>query len=144
MLNKIIIMGRLTHDPEFKTTQSGVSVVSFSIACERDFKNKETNEKETDFINVQAWRNTAEFISKYFSKGRMIVVEGRLQTRKYQDKDGNNRMATEIVADHVYFGDSKSDGASSNNEYHPVGAPVNVSADGNWGEIDAEDSELPF
>lgn len=112
MLNKIVVMGRLTRDPELKNTQSGISCTSFSIACDRDFKNKETGEKECDFFNVQAWRQTAEFICKYFSKGRMIVIDGRLQARKYQDKNGNNRTATEIIVDHAYFGDAKQDNSS--------------------------------
>lgn len=142
MLNKIILMGRLTRDPELKTTNSGLSVTSFALACDRDFKSQ-NGEKECDFINVQAWRQTAEFVCKYFSKGRMAVVEGRLQTRKYQDKDGNNRVATEIVADRVYFGDSKPDGEASNTGFHPAGNGVNVEADG-FDEVGDEDGELPF
>ena len=155
MLNKIIIMGRLTRDPELKTTGSGLSVTSFSIACDRDFKSQ-SGEKECDFINVQAWRSTAEFVSKYFSKGRMAVVEGRLQTRKYQDRDGNNRIATEIVANNVYFGDSKPDGNSGgyggqangygeacDTGFRPAGNGVMVSADG-FDEVGDEDGKLPF
>ena len=143
MLNKIILMGRLVKNPELKKTQNDVAVTSFSIACDRDFKSQ-SGEKECDFINVQAWRQTAEFVCKYFSKGRMAVVEGRLQTRKYQDRDGNNRVATEIVANNVYFGDSKSDGNSGGTSggYSTAGNGVGVSADG-FDEIDDE-SELPF
>ena len=106
MLNKIIVMGRLTKDVEMRHTQSGNAVASFTIACDRDFKAK-NGEKETDWLDVVAWRNTAEFVSKYFSKGRMAVVEGRLQTRTYEDNNGNKRKVSEIVADNVYFGDSK-------------------------------------
>lgn len=113
MLNRINIMGRLTKDPELRRTGSGTAVASFTIACDRDFSNKESGEKETDFIDCVAWRSTAEFLEKYFSKGRMIVVSGRLQKRNYTDKDGNKRYATEVVADSVYFGDSKKEDAQS-------------------------------
>lgn len=107
MLNHVNLMGRLTKDPEIRRTESGIPVASFSIACDRDFSNKSTGEKETDFFNVVAWRNTAEFISKYFAKGRMIVISGRLQVRSWQDKDGNKRTTTEVIAENCYFGDSK-------------------------------------
>lgn len=106
MLNKIIVMGRLTHDPELRRTGSGTPVCSFSIACDRDFKSQ-SGEKETDFFDVVAWRTTGEFVSKYFTKGRMVVVEGRLQIREWQDKEGNKRRSAEINADNVYFGDSR-------------------------------------
>lgn len=109
MLNKIIVMGRLTRDPELRRTQSGLSVTSFSVACDRDFKSQ-SGEKETDFIDIVAWRQTAEFVCKYYSKGRMAVVEGRLQIRDWQDNNGNKRRSAEIVADNIYFGDSKRDG----------------------------------
>lgn len=109
MLNKVIIMGRFVRDPEMKTTPSGVPVVSFSLACERDVKNKQTGERETDFIDVTAWRSTAEFISKFFSKGRMAVVVGSIQTRSWMDREGNKRHSTEVLADSIYFGDSKKD-----------------------------------
>lgn len=109
MLNRIIIMGRLTRDPELRHTQSGVSVASFSLAVDRDFRDKATGEKSTDFIDVVAWRQTGEFVCKYFTKGRMAVVEGRLQIRDWTDKDGNKRRSAEVVADNVYFGDSKRD-----------------------------------
>ena len=108
MLNKIFIMGRLTADPELRRTQSGTPVASFTIAVDRDFKNQ-SGEKETDFVPVVAWRNTGEFASRYFTKGRMAIVEGRLQNRNWTDKDGNKRTTTEIVADNIYFGDSKRD-----------------------------------
>ena len=106
MLNKIFVMGRLTHDPELRRTGSGTPVCSFSIACDRDFKSQ-SGEKETDFFDVVAWRTTGEFVSKYFTKGRMVVVEGRLQIREWQDKGGNKRRSAEINADNVYFGDSR-------------------------------------
>lgn len=112
MLNRIIVMGRLTRDPELRRTNSGNAVTSFTVAVDRDFKTQ-SGEKETDFIDVVAWRNTAEFVSKYFSKGRMAVVEGRLQLRDWTDKDGNKRRTAEIVADSVYFGDSKRDGGDN-------------------------------
>jgi single-strand DNA-binding protein len=106
MLNKCIIMGRCAKDPEKRMTTSGVPVASVTLACDRDFKGKDGN-KETDWIDVVAYRETANFLSNYFSKGRMAVVSGRLQIRSYTDKDGNNRRAAEVVADNVYFGDSK-------------------------------------
>lgn len=106
MLNKIFVMGRLTHDPELRRTGSGTPVCSFSIACDRDFKSQ-SGEKETDFFDVEAWRATGEFVNKYFTKGRMVVVEGRLQIREWQDKEGNKRRNAEINADNVYFGDSR-------------------------------------
>ena len=111
MLNHIVLMGRLTRDPELRRTGSGIPVASFSLAVDRDFgSNRETGEKETDFIDIVAWRSTAEFVSKYFTKGRMAMVSGRLQIRSWQDKDGNKRRSAEVVADNVYFGDSKRDG----------------------------------
>ena len=113
MLNHIVLMGRLTRDPELRRTGTSVPVASFSLAVDRDFGgNRETGEKETDFIDIVAWRNTAEFVSKYFTKGRMAVVSGRLQIRVWKDKDGNNRRSAEVVADNVYFGDSRRDGQS--------------------------------
>ena len=111
MLNRIIVMGRLVRDPELRTTQSGVSVTSFTLAVDRDFKSRDSGEKSTDFIDVVAWRQTAEFVCKYFAKGRMAIAEGRLQIRDWKDRDGNNRRSAEVVADNVYFGDSKRDSA---------------------------------
>ena len=110
MLNKIFLMGRLVADPELRHTQSGVAVATFRLAVDRDFKDRETGERKADFINVVAWRQTAEFVSRFFTKGRMAVVEGKLQVREYTDRDGNRRYATEVVADNIYFGDSKRDG----------------------------------
>ena len=115
MLNHITIMGRLTRDPELRRTGSGVAVASFTVAVDRDFGGRDGGEKETDFIDCVAWRQTGEFVSKYFTKGRMIVVSGRLQIRSWTDKDGNKRRTAEVVADNCYFGDSKrdNDGGSS-------------------------------
>lgn len=131
MLNHIIIMGRLTRDPELRTTNNGTAVTSFNVAVDRDFKSK-SGERETDFIDVVAWRGTAEFVSKYFSKGRMAVVEGRLQICDWTDKDGGKRRSAEIIASSVYFGDSKRDGAADN------GKP------GEMTEITEDDGYLPF
>ena len=103
-LNHISIMGRIVNDLELKTTPNGVDVISFAIACDRDYTN---GDKQTDFIDCVAWRGTAQFISKYFTKGRMIIIAGKLQTRPWTDKDGNKRIAVELVADNAYFGDSK-------------------------------------
>ena len=114
MLNHITIMGRLTRDPELRRTGSGVAVASFSVAVDRDFGRNENGEKETDFIDCVAWRNTAEFVSKYATKGRMVVVSGRLQIRSWTDKDGNKRRTAEVVADNVYFGDSRRDNEGGN------------------------------
>lgn len=108
MLNRIIIMGRMTKDPELRSTNGGVSVTSFTLAVDRDFKGQ-NGEKATDFIDVVAWRQTAEYVCKYFSKGRMACVEGRLQIREWKDKEGNNRRNAEIQAENVYFADSKRD-----------------------------------
>ena len=106
MLNHISIMGRLTKDVELRRTNNGAAVASFTLAVDRDFKNS-NGEKETDFIEVVCWKNTAEFVSKYFSKGKMAIVAGRLQIRGWTDKDGNKRKTAEVVADNVYFGDTK-------------------------------------
>lgn len=126
-LNHITIMGRLTKDPDFRHTPNGVPVAAFTLAVDRDFKNN-SGEKETDFIDVVAWRNTAEFVRKYFAKGRMAVADGRLQIRGYTDKDGNKRKAVEVVAENVYFADSKKDTdsgysqgyAQSGEDFEPV------------------------
>ncbi len=144
MLNKIFIMGRLTRDPELRRTASSTPVTSFSLAVDRDFKSQ-SGEKSTDFIDVVAWRSTAEFVAKYFTKGRMAIVEGRLQIRDWKDKDGNNRRSAEVVADNVYFGDSKRDGAIGGDYAAPAGgyaAPVNTTS--SFSEIDDEDGDLPF
>ena len=114
MLNHIVIMGRLTRDPELRRTGTGVAVASFTLAVDRDFGGRDGGERETDFIDCVAWRQTGEFVSKYFAKGRMAVVSGRLQIRSWTDKEGNKRRTAEVVADNVYFGDSKRDGDSGN------------------------------
>ena len=116
MLNHITIMGRLTRDPELRRTGSGVAVASFTVAVDRDFGGRDGGERETDFIDCVAWRQTGEFVSKYFTKGSMIVVSGRLQIRNWNDKDGNKRRSAEVVADNVYFGESKRS-AESNSSY---------------------------
>ena len=168
MLNKIIVMGRLTRDPELRRTQSGLSVAGFSLAVDRDFKDKQTGEKATDFIDIVTWRQTAEFVCKYFAKGRMAVVEGCLQIRDWQDNNGNKRRSAEIVAENVYFGDSKRDGDGggyqqggygSQGGYPPqsqgYGAPGGSygaapggypASDygGDFTEMDEDDGELPF
>ena len=142
MLNKAIVMGRLTRDPEIKTTQNGLSVCSFCVACDRDIVDKSTNQRETDFINVTAWRSTADFIGKYFAKGSVIVVEGRIQVRNYTDKDNNKRTATEIVANSVYFGDSKKkDGGSTGAAPAPTS---NAAPPAQNHAPQAEDDDLPF
>ena len=117
MLNHIVIMGRLTRDPELRRTGSGIAVASFSVAVDRDFGKNENGEKETDFIDCVAWRNTAEYVSKYVTKGRMVAVSGRLQIRSWTDKEGNKRRTAEVVADNVYFGDSRRDSENGGNAY---------------------------
>ena len=110
MLNKVFLQGRLVADPELRHTSNGVAMASFRVAVDRDFKDRETGELKADFIRVVAWRQTAEFVSRFLTKGRMAIVEGKLQTRAYTDRDGNRRFVTEVVADNVYFGDSRRDG----------------------------------
>ena len=132
MLNKIVLMGRLTRDPELRRTQSGTPVASFALAVDRDFKSQ-NGEKETDFIDVVVWRNTAEFVSKYFSKGRMAIVDGRLQIRDWTDKDGGKRRSAEVVADNVYFGDSKREAGEE--EYNRTES---------FQEVTDGESDLPF
>ena len=141
MLNKIIIMGRLTRDPELRRTGSGTSVTSFSLACDRDFKSQ-SGEKETDFIEVVAWKNTAEFVSKYFTKGRMAVVEGRLQIRDWTDKAGNKRTTAEVVADNVYFADSKRSESNENQKENFNALSGRLSDD--FVPISEEGGEIPF
>ena len=158
MLNHIVIMGRLTRDPELRRTGSGIAVTSFSLAVERDYSSKDGGQRETDFIDCVAWRSTGEFVSKYFAKGRMAVVSGRLQMRDWTDKDGNKRRSAEIVADNVYFGDSKRDSGESSG-YSPAGggfsAPSGGSSYGGYSApspapssdfsmLDDNDAQLPF
>lgn len=142
MLNHICIAGRLIRDPELRRTNSGVAVASFTIACDRDFGNN--GEKETDFVDVVAWRNTGEFVSKYFAKGRMAVVSGRLQIRSWNDKDGNKRKTAEIVADNVYFGDSKNDNGNQNTAHTGFVKAENVPSNNNFAVIEEDDGMLPF
>ncbi len=144
MLNHITIMGRLTRDPELRRTGSGVAVANFTVAVDRDIANKQTGEKETDFIDCAAWRNTAEFVEKYFGKGRMAVVSGRLQIRSYTDKDGNNRRAAEIVADSVYFGDSKNSNTGSNFDTPVTGTSNYTAPASDFVMLDCDDGQLPF
>ena len=141
MLNHIDIMGRMVKDPEMRRTGSGIACVNFTIACDRDYSGKDGGEKETDFIDCVAWRSTAEFVEKYFSKGRMAVVSGRLQVRKWKNKDGENRYSTEVVADNVYFGDSKKD--DGGNSYSPAAAYPTAPAQ-DFETLDGDDSQLPF
>ena len=155
MLNHITIMGRLTRDPELRRTGSGIAVASFTVAVDRDFASRESGERETDFIDCVAWRQTGEFVSKYFTKGRMAVVSGRLQIRSWTDKDGNKRRTAEVVADNVYFGDSRRDGDAGNssyggNSYGSAPAPAygypapaqNPASD--FAMLDDDDAQLPF
>ena len=148
MLNHITIMGRLTRDPELRRTGSGVAVASFTVAVDRDFGKNENGEKETDFIDCVAWRQTGEYVSKYFTKGRMAVVSGRLQIRSWTDKDGNKRRTAEVVADNVYFGDSKREGDSTGSYSAPASdfggytAPAAPASD--FAMLDDDDAQLPF
>ena len=164
MLNHITIMGRLTRDPELRRTGSGIAVASFTVAVDRDFGGRDGGEKETDFIDCVAWRQTGEFVSKYFTKGRMIVVSGRLQIRSWTDKDGNKRRTAEVVADNCYFGDSKRDdqggssyggntyggnsygnaySAPAGNNYGGYSAPAGAPAS-DFAMLDDDDAQLPF
>ena len=143
MLNKCFFMGRLTRDPELRHTQTGTPVASFSLAVDRDFKDKQTGEKATDFIDVVAWRNTAEFVSRFFTKGRMAVVVGSLQMRDWTDKDGNKRRSAEVIAESVYFGDSKRDVDSG--QPSSSGYPGSYSAPSDsFADMKDDDGELPF
>lgn len=172
MLNHIVIMGRLTRDPELRRTGSGTAVASFTVAVDRDFGGQD-GQKETDFIDCVAWRQTGEFVSKYFTKGRMIVVSGKLQIRSWKDKDGNNRRTAEVVADNCYFGDSKTDGSHGNQGGYSApaggysapapnyGSPAGYGTGGQYGSygggyappaaprsdfamLDDDDGQLPF
>ena len=152
MLNHIVIMGRLTRDPELRRTGSGIAVTSFTVAVDRDFGNKESGERETDFIDCVAWRQTGEFVSKYFAKGRMAVVSGRLQIRNWTDKEGNKRRTAEVIADNVYFGDSKRDGDSANTfaaapaapAFGGYTAPAASAPASDFAMLSDDDAQLPF
>lgn len=170
MLNHIVLMGRLTRDPELRRTASGIAVASFTLAVDRDYSGQ-NGEKETDFIDIVAWRGSAEFVSKYFSKGRMAVVSGRLQIRNWNDKEGNKRRSAEVVADSVYFGDSKRENSDPFGNYAPASsygagqsyganqsygagqsyapnqnysAPANQAPASDFAMLEGDDSELPF
>ena len=130
MLNHIVLMGRLVRDPELRRTGSGTAVTSFTMAVDRDFQSKDSSENETDFIDIVAWRNTAEFVSKYFTKGRMAAVSGRLQIRDWTDKDGNKRKSAEVVADSVYFCDRKPENQAEHKQQ--------------FVQLDGDDADLPF
>ena len=168
MLNHIVIMGRLARDPELRRTGSGIAVTSFRLAVDRDFAPKDGGERETDWIDCVAWRQTGEFVSKYFTKGRMAIVSGRLQIRNWTDKDGNKRSSAEVVADNVYFGDSKRDdhagsayggysapaqnyGGSNGGysapapagSYGGYGAPASAPAS-DFAMLEEDDAQLPF
>ena len=154
MLNHIVIMGRLTRDPELRRTGTGVAVASFTLAVDRDFGGREGGERETDFIDCVAWRQTGEFVSKYFTKGRMAVVSGRLQIRGWTDKDGNKRRTAEVVADNVYFGDSRKEesgnafnsgfsyGSAPAPAYGTYSAPSVPASD--FAMLSDDDAQLPF
>ena len=149
MLNHIVLMGRLTRDPELRRTGSGIAVASFRLAVDRDFGPKDGSDRETDFIDIVAWRSTAEFVSRYFTKGRMAVVEGRLQIRDWTDKDGGKRRSAEVVADNVYFGDSKRDSVGDYGAAPAYGMPARapmapMGGQSDFAEIGEEDGELPF
>ena len=152
MYNRVILMGRLTRDPELRTTQSGVNVASFTVAVDRDFGGRDGGERQTDFFDCSAWRQTGEFVSKYFHKGSMIVVSGRMQSRKFQDREGNTRTAWDIQADNVYFGESKrdSDNSYSQNSYGgsftapQASVPAPQMASNPYQELEEDDGELPF
>ena len=138
MLNKVMVMGRLTADAELRSTQSGTAVASFTLAVDRDFKNQ-NNEREADFINCVAWKGTAEFVSRHFSKGSMAVIVGRLQTRRYETQDGQKRFVTEVIAENVYFGEGKKE--TANNTPVPPSAAPSADIDG---FMPVEEEDLPF
>lgn len=152
MLNHIVIMGRFTRDPELRRTGSGVAVASFTLAVDRDFKSGNANEKEVDFIDCVAWRQTGEFVSKYFAKGRMAVVSGKLQIHSWTDKDGNKRRTAEVVAENVYFADSKSSNgskaaagpASAPSSFGGYVPPATGYPASDFAMLEDDDAQLPF
>lgn len=147
MLNHITIMGRLTRDPELRRTGSGIAVASFTVAVDRDFSGRDGGEKETDFIDCVAWRQTGEFVSKYFTKGSMIVVSGRLQIRSWTDKEGNKRRTAEVVADNVYFGESKrsdNGGSFGGNTYSAPAYSAPAAPASDFAMLSDDDAQLPF
>lgn len=157
MLNKAILMGRLTRDPEMRYTQSNIPVTSFTLAVDRGYsRNNDSGQQNTDFINIVAWRNTAEFVSKWFRKGQLVAVSGRIQARNWKDRDGNNRTSVEVVADECFFAESKRDGSAAGNPMSAAApmdnsdfmsaqsdfAPAAMTSD--FEELIGEDTELPF
>jgi single-strand DNA-binding protein len=157
-MNQIVLMGRLTRDPELRHTQSGTPVASFSLAVDRGYVSKDNGERQTDFIDIVAWRSTAEFVSKYFTKGQMAAVTGRLQIRDWTDKEGNKRRSAEVIADNIYFTESKRSrdaatgaGAASPASPYTEPKPADYSADytspvapSEFSELDEDDGDLPF
>lgn len=143
MLNRVILMGRLTKDPELKQTPNNVSVATFSLAVDRNYQTDKDN-KVTDFINIVAWRHTAEFVKKHFTKGQLVAVEGSIQTRSYQDKDGNNRTVFEVVADQVYFAEKKQNGSNQSQSESSSNGSFPVGGLGDFEEFEDSDGELPF
>lgn len=152
MLNHIVIMGRFTRDPELRRTGSGIAVASFTLAVDRDFKSSNSKEKEVDFIDCVAWRQTGEFVSKYFAKGRMAVVSGKLQIRSWTDNDGNKRRTAEVVAENVYFADSKSSNgskaaaapASAPSSFGGYVPPTTGYPASDFAMLEDDDAQLPF
>lgn len=144
MLNKIIIMGRLVRDPELRRTQTGTGVGSFTLAVDRDFKDKQTGERATDFIDCVAWGTTGEFVQRYFTKGRMAVVQGRLQLRDWTDRDGNKRRSAEVVVDQMYFGDSKRESDGGNAGYAAPAQTYQKYPQQDFEELAGDDGNLPF
>ena len=154
-MNHVVLMGRLARDPELRHTQSGLPVASFTVAVNRRFSNKDTNERQADFIDCVAWRGTAEFISKYFAKGAMIAVQGHLQVREWQDKDNNRRWSTEVIVEQAYFTGSKQDSGTSgggrqapfdDRDAPPIDAGYSAApaAGSDFAELDDDDGDLPF
>ena len=143
MMNRVCLMGRLTKDHELKQTPNNVSVANFSLAVDRNYQSDKDN-KQTDFINIVAWRHTAEFVGKYFTKGQLVAAEGSIQTRSYQDKDGNNRTVFEVVADQVYFAEKKQNGENKSQSESSAKDSFQVGDLGDFEEFDANDGELPF
>jgi single-strand DNA-binding protein len=148
MLNRAVLMGRLTADPDLRQTPNGISVATFSLAVQRNY-----NKDQTDFINIVAWRQTADFVSRYFTKGQLVAVEGSIQTRSYTDKNGNKRTAFEVVADQVYFAESKNSGSRPASQSFPIpnemdepakGTSFSIGDIGDYEEIDTDDGDLPF
>jgi len=150
-MNQIVLMGRLTRDPELRYTQNNTPVASFAIAVDRRFAQKDGGERQTDFIDIVAWQNTGEFVSKYFVKGQMALVTGRLQIRDWTDRDGNKRRSAEVVADNVYFTESKKSREASlgrsepRDDHHGGGATYTTPVTGSdFEELDLDEGDLPF